>query len=519
MSKTFIVCSGSIYLLFSIQTKNFAQDSHYWTNQFGSRSSLLGGSVVGGVRDNSAVYYNPGALAFLDSANLSVNANAYQFDQLKIENGAGDKIDLNSNQTQIIPLMVSGLYKFKKNINHSLGYSIITRHQTSIRFSARKDTSLDIIDDHNYSFGNEEYIGQFNFSASLNEQLFGVCYAYRVNKRFALGLTNFVAYRTQNLDYSFTGRAIPPSDTSIYYLYVAPLLTMNDVVNIQFTNIRYIGKIGIALDFNWLKAGVTVTMPSFNIFGDAIIGRDYTLNNLNLDNVSLKDYLESLNLQYPAQVDSAIQSFKLQYFYSFTANDRQNKIKTTYKSPLSVAGGFELKLKRTKIALTAEWFDKVPVYDLATPKKHDFLRPKKWAIITGITSDKFLRIREGAKSVVNFAVGIEQEIGKNFSVLASFRTNNSYLQSDDSVSLGTLSITYWNLYHATLGIVIKKPKSDINVGLSYGFMIPTKSFPLVEMANPKETNYLGSSPDVNVESANISFNSYALLLGYTYYFK
>jgi len=42
----------------------FAQDSHFWTRQYGSRSALLGGAVVGGVRDSSAAYYNPGGLGY-----------------------------------------------------------------------------------------------------------------------------------------------------------------------------------------------------------------------------------------------------------------------------------------------------------------------------------------------------------------------------------------------------------------------------------------------------------------------
>jgi hypothetical protein len=40
-----------------------AQSGHYWTNQYGTRSMLLSGSVIGGVEDLGAVFYNPARLS------------------------------------------------------------------------------------------------------------------------------------------------------------------------------------------------------------------------------------------------------------------------------------------------------------------------------------------------------------------------------------------------------------------------------------------------------------------------
>ena len=40
-----------------------AQDTHYWTQQYGTQGELLLGTVVGSLIDLSAMYYNPGALA------------------------------------------------------------------------------------------------------------------------------------------------------------------------------------------------------------------------------------------------------------------------------------------------------------------------------------------------------------------------------------------------------------------------------------------------------------------------
>ena len=41
------------------------QDSHYWTQQYGTKSMLLSGSVIGGVEDLGAVYYNPARLSVI----------------------------------------------------------------------------------------------------------------------------------------------------------------------------------------------------------------------------------------------------------------------------------------------------------------------------------------------------------------------------------------------------------------------------------------------------------------------
>ncbi|HQH26133.1 MAG TPA: hypothetical protein PLP17_01945 [Oligoflexia bacterium] len=86
-----------------------AQDHNYWNNQFGSRSALMGGAVVGGVRDTSAVFYNPGALGFIDNQSLSVSANALRVERSVIENGAGDGRDLDSDTLSVVPLLISGI--------------------------------------------------------------------------------------------------------------------------------------------------------------------------------------------------------------------------------------------------------------------------------------------------------------------------------------------------------------------------------------------------------------------------
>src|SRR5688572_10526001 len=106
----------------------FAQNN-YWAQQYGSRSSLMGGCVVGGVRDNSALYYNPAGIAYIDSAHLNVSANAYGMDFVQLKNGAGTDLDLQSLKILVYPQFISGLVKFKIAPKLKLAYGLLTRYR------------------------------------------------------------------------------------------------------------------------------------------------------------------------------------------------------------------------------------------------------------------------------------------------------------------------------------------------------------------------------------------------------
>ena len=63
-------------LIFIFALQLTAQDYHYWSEQYGGDASLLGGAAIAGVGDNSAVYYNPAAMAFQSSyQKFSISAN------------------------------------------------------------------------------------------------------------------------------------------------------------------------------------------------------------------------------------------------------------------------------------------------------------------------------------------------------------------------------------------------------------------------------------------------------------
>jgi len=49
-----------------------AQEFNYLMNEVGPQSSMLSGAVTAGVKDNSAIYYNPAGLAYVKNSRSSI---------------------------------------------------------------------------------------------------------------------------------------------------------------------------------------------------------------------------------------------------------------------------------------------------------------------------------------------------------------------------------------------------------------------------------------------------------------
>jgi len=106
---------------------------------------------------------------------LSVSANAYQLERLSIDNGAGTNVSLDSEKINVIPLLASGTLIFKRFPDHSFGYSLLAKNQTSIDMSERTEKSIDVINDIQpqngavYFQGEEKFIGQVIASSEVTE--------------------------------------------------------------------------------------------------------------------------------------------------------------------------------------------------------------------------------------------------------------------------------------------------------------------------------------------------------------
>ena len=175
-----------LFILAMLSGTGLLAQNQYWSQQYGAQSALLGGAVVAGVIDNSALYYNPSLLARIENGHLSVSANAFGFEIANLKNGAGNGLDLNSFQTLIYPQMISGMIKLKKAPRWKLAYGLLTRFHNRLKMSLLTEQQVEIT---SLGEGPEFYRTNFEYELRNIEQWGAIGFGFKVTDGFSIGLT------------------------------------------------------------------------------------------------------------------------------------------------------------------------------------------------------------------------------------------------------------------------------------------------------------------------------------------
>lgn len=170
MRQTCLLLSVSFITIILCQ-QGLAQDSHYWTYQYGTRAFLLGGTVIGSVLDISGIYYNPGGLSLLKDPETLLASRAFHWPNYSLENLGGTDKKISSSKLDIAPRIVAGLINFPWLKDHRIGYSILTRQSVDIKLNGTVITSGDAIPDYP---GEESIVANFHLTEYLSEPWWGL---------------------------------------------------------------------------------------------------------------------------------------------------------------------------------------------------------------------------------------------------------------------------------------------------------------------------------------------------------
>lgn len=390
-----------------------AQDSHYWSQQYGPRASLLSGAVIGSVGDISGTFYNPGALGLADQLPFAISADVYEYETITIEDGAGRGVDLGATRSGVRPSLLAGTITRSLFGNDVLAYSVLTRARSStdisteiVRSGTEIPPELDL----------DELVGVARVDGRFNETWVGLSYSHPFSSSFGLGVTGYVAHRTQRRRREGIVEAIAPDGS--------PFVTI-DLRGGNYSTFRTLAKIGGYFASESFSAGLTFTTPGLHITGSGEFG-----------------------------INEAVFSSDTTVLLATTQPD----LSATYESPMSVGLGLGWQVGKARINASGEWFDKIDPYVVMQGEEVIQQEPPQ-----PITFD----VVQSMDDVFNWGIGIEYAFQETFSGYASFATDASGFT--DEVERADLSLNTLDLYSAFLGADFRVKSARLTVGVGYGW--------------------------------------------------
>ena len=396
--KIVIIISFLVLLATSIE----AQDRQFWDQAVGGKTALLGGVAVGGVRDYSATFYNPGALSFLTKKSMNVNFNMYGIKDFSFINGGGPDIDSRYTRVSLYPASLAGPLPFIGDSTNRFSYMIYANGYSYVRISERFEGYSDVIPTRtqtNLFEGDEFLINQGKIDALLSEVSVGFGYSKKISDNVGLGVTLLGAYRDQT--------KIRYESYVAYDTLYQRAATSDVYIDLDYWAVRFSAKFGVAAEFDNLKLGATITTPSFAIkkFSGGTDQASVTSNNVVVDTAG-------------AQID-------------IIASDRQEGLPVNYRSPFSIAAGIEYTFsEQTKIHFAAEWFAPLSTYVVMQPESGDFILNNP-ITVRPIDSAELLRVYDSMKSLFNVGIAFEHKLSDSFSGYAAIRTDFSNANFED----------------------------------------------------------------------------------------
>ncbi|NWG28750.1 MAG: hypothetical protein HXY48_09490 [Ignavibacteriaceae bacterium] len=409
MKNILIILSGILLWQFSLS----AQENNYWNIQYGTRSTLLGGAVIGSVSDLSATFYNPGAIALFPDVKFILSAQVYQLDNFKIKDGAAEGNDLDYSSIVPSPNFVAFDLGFDFLGDDRLAISILTRQNTNLEFSTRIIDSLEVIES---SPGKESFAGGINTEKKFNDVWGGITYSTKLSETIGIGITGYVSYRSHRASAITILQALQSN---------GEIASFSNINNYRFNNCRTLLKAGIGFNLYPLTIGLTVTSPSLNIFGSGSVGTHLFISGIDSN-----------------RFDSNYQE------------DIESKFNSSWAAGLGGAYNFG----KIKLHLSAEWYDAISKYDVLDTEP--YVSQSSGEMLTNDLTHE-------AKSIINFGLGLDYFATD--SLIFSLSVTSDFSAYVENTTTNLASYSAWDIIHFAGGSTFNIWKSEITIGVVYSF--------------------------------------------------
>lgn len=441
-----------------------AQDRQQWTLQYGPESSLRGGAVVGGVRDPSALYYNPGALWFQKESGVTLTGTAFGFQHLTLDDIAGTGRAVVESDFTTIPTLLAGMFRAGADDKYAVGWGVLTRVQSDLRISGRGEGVQDIVAGNP---GPEYFIGIADYRAKITETWIGISSSARfLNDALAIGLSHFLAVRSHFAQTTLDAEAVNN--------LVGGASLSRDRMRTEYLELGLVWKLGLAADLAPFKVGLTLTSPGVHLRGSGEVDFQQASHGVDLTGDSIPD--------------------------EWNENISDERREARWARPPAVAVGGSFDFDPWAVHLTMEWVAGIGRYAViraqTTPSA-----PASGGLVYGF--------RHAQRAVLNIAAAGDRAFGETIRGYVSFRTDFSTLPD----RFETVTLASWDLYHLTVGARFTGEKSTFLVGLQFSFGAGGFDQPVNYSTGTEATRMFGGT-----SSGDVVFLSFQLQVGYTYTF-
>ena len=392
-----------------------AQDSHYWNLFYGTQATLLGGAVIGSVSDLSATYYNPGMLAVNREQGLLLGASVYQFQQYKVEQS--DREPTTDTWVGPSPSLVAGRVPVDSSVISGIAYSLLTRQYMKTDLENRLVATGDFLGGDGLP---EQLSTELVMGAKLSDMWAGVTLFRLVDPQVGIGVTNYVAIRTETARTNVVGEALSSGGI---------LTNSARILNVNYYNVRLLWKFGLAIDLDPLTLGLSVTTPSVKLFGTGSLFVNYSGNySGSASDTTRKDLLIASN---------------------------QEDLPSHFKTSWAVGAGVGYRLGKARVHFSVEWYAPVALFSVL--ETSPFIGQSNGQQYAAAVTQEM-------KSVINAGVGLQYALSPTLSLYGSVVTDFSSVPTGTT---STLSLTTWDLLHLSGGAVVSFNTFALTAGVSF----------------------------------------------------
>ncbi len=459
----------TLLLLLIFTTAIIAQtDAHYWTNQYGAKGLLLNGAVIASTEDETAIFYNPGAMGTGEEFGLSLSFLTPTYSVLETRNFLGNGTKIKDSDFGFTSGFAAVGFRLFGNERFRGGATTFTRFKSNLSFRGRE---IGRVPDAESLI----FIGNLDFQRRLSERWLGFGMSYQLGANISIGLSQFVVFHSESTNVEI-GKEIVNRATPEKLIF-----GWRSKLKYNFTaSGGMVSKLGLSWQPPKFKFGLTLTTPTYNHiirsgsfeFDDLRQpSPDTTLVNSNLSSVSFKDY----------------------------------------KTPWSLGFGLDFKLNpSTRISFSTEYFHEIKKYTILQDTDDPF---------DGFSLGDFTQevsIQTGNKKVINVALGIQRILDNESTLILGFRTDFNQREEVEGFSEFAFLAATPSVYHFSAGGLFNVWGNQMSIGLDYGVGQRKGEQQLVDFSNITPEDLFSLVP---AENGSSLYQSIVLILTYDFIFK